>query len=166
MKLIKNSSHMGECDMSVDVSFSPIQVKQLLFKKVLIEPRKPVDDDEGLWAPQFDFEGVEIKTDIMTAYDENEDDPTHFMVCVRIQIANEKKDGAKLAPYTVDVEGQAFIHLLAPFPAEMRESIVSVNGSTVVVGAIRELVSQLTSRSLYGPMVLPTLRFQSGEHKA
>ena len=152
--------------MESQISLSPLQVKQLLFTKVAIEPYN-FSDDQQIWAPTFDFKGVSIKTDLMTAMkDGEEDNPQNFLVSVRIAIPNDSDTDGKIAPYTIEVEAQALIELEPVFGIEERHSIVSVNGSTVVIGAIRELVTQLTARSVYGPMTLPTLRLQTEQHEA
>ena len=144
--------------MSAKVSLSPIQVKQLLFTKVLVEPCA-FDEDQNVWAPTFDFSDTAIQTEIMTGIqDGEEDDPKHFLTSLRVSMLNDNPEKVS-APYTVDVKAQALIELEPVFDVKKRRSIVSVNGSVVLLGAIRELVSQLTARSNYGPMTLPTLRF-------
>ncbi|KEQ19308.1 protein-export chaperone SecB [Endozoicomonas numazuensis] len=148
--------------MSTDVSLSPLQTRQLLFSKVLVEPCD-FPADEKIWAPGFDFKDVKIETTLEVGCKEGEEeDPRNYLVTVRILIANEQ---GKKAPYTVDIEAQAWIELQPVFDIDKREAIMCVNGPTVVAGAIREVVTQLTARSFYGALVLPTLRFQSGDHE-
>jgi preprotein translocase subunit SecB len=139
-----------------EVVLSPLQMERLLFTKVHVEVNNSLDED--VYAPDFNFEGVDIKTEILSAIKEGqEEDPTNFMVMVRIIISNEPEK-SKSAPYSVDVHAQALFYLNPVFPVEKRANIVKVNGSSMIIGAIREVVTQITSRSAYGPLTLPSLR--------
>ncbi len=148
--------------MSINIGLSPLQTRQLLFTKVLVEPYSFGEDAE-IWAPGYDFSNVNVQTSTTVGLKEGEkEDPRNYLITVRVSILNEKD---KPAPYTVDVEAQAWIELQPVFDIEKRESIMAVNGPTVVIGAIRELITQISARSLYGSMILPTLRFHNGEHE-
>ena len=148
--------------MGTTVGTSPLQTRQLLFTRVFVEPCD-LSTEEEIWAPGFDFTDVNIQTKVEVGLkDGEEDDPRNYLVTVGILIANE--EGRK-APYSVDVQAQAWIELQPVFDVAKRESIMSVNGPTVVLGAIREVITQLTSRSFYGAMILPTLRFQNEQHE-
>ncbi|MEM5536548.1 hypothetical protein WNY58_09110 [Neptuniibacter pectenicola] len=145
--------------MAANMAFSPLQMKQLLFTKIEVEAYEYPDGAEVPWAPTFDFEGVTINTEVMTATQEGqEEDPRNFLVMVKVAIPNSTESD-KPAPYTVDIHAQAWFELAPEFEKEKRESIVAVNGSSMIVGAIRETLTQLTARSLFGPLTLPSLRF-------
>ncbi len=142
------------------VSASPIQMKQMLYTKIYVEPvefeesKKP----EEIWAPLFDFEGVVIKTEIQCVIAEGqEEDPENFMISIAVSIPNEDKKG-KRAPYSISLHADAWFEISKTILPEKRESLISVNGASMMIGAIREQVSLLTARSVYGPMTLPSLR--------
>jgi preprotein translocase subunit SecB len=50
--------------------------------------------------------------------------------------------------------------------AEERRVRALVNGASLLYGAVREMVSTITSRSAHGPLLLPSLNFQDlASHK-
>jgi preprotein translocase subunit SecB len=141
--------------MSIKISASPLQLKQIIFSKVEVEA---VDNDSAFDA-DFNFDGVLINTEVMTAIREGEEaDPKNFMVALKYEIPNEEGH-EKMAPYTVALEAQGWFELLPIYDIEKRKDMVTVNGASMIVGAMREMVSQITGRSLNGPMSLPSLRF-------
>jgi len=142
------------------VSASPIQMKQMLYTKIYVEPIELEESKESkeIWAPLFDFEGVAIKTEIQCAIAEGqEEDPKNFMISVAVSILNEEKKG-KRAPYSISLHADAWFEISDTILPENRENLIGVNGASMMIGAIREQVSLLTSRSVYGPMTLPSLR--------
>jgi len=145
--------------MSVQLEMSPLQLKEMLYKKVLIEAAVDLTEVENYWAPTFDFHGVKMVTDLSVGVArDQQDDPRHFMVEMKVAIPNEPEDG-KRAPYTIDIQAQAWIEVADGIPKDKRREIVEVNGASLILGAVRELVLQVTGRSGLGPMLLPTLRF-------
>jgi preprotein translocase subunit SecB len=52
--------------------------------------------------------------------------------------------------------GGSFV-LSEKFPADKAEAMVSLNAGAILYGAIRELVISLTSQSVHGEFILPTL---------
>lgn len=141
------------------VELSPLQMKQLIYTKVRVELAAGLEDAQQYWAPNFDLDGVEFLTEVTTAYPEDQaSDPVNFMVALRFAILNET-EGKKRAPYTVDIHAQGWFELKPGLPVEKREDLVRVNGSSMILGAMREVISQLTARSGFGPLVIPTLRF-------
>jgi len=145
--------------MANEMGLSPLQMKQLLFTKTYVEAIDYPEDPEKIWAPTFDFDGVVINTQVMTAMQEGEeDDPRNFLVMIKLSVPNETDQG-KPAPYAIDMHAQAWFELDPSFEKEKRESIVAVNGASMIIGAIREVVTQLTARSIFGPLTLPSVRF-------
>ena len=73
--------------MSVQLQTSPLQLKELLYKKVLIEAAVDLSEVEGYWAPTFDFEGVKLVADLAVGIaKDHQDDPRHFMVEMTVAI--------------------------------------------------------------------------------
>ena len=136
---------------------SPLQMERLFFTKVHVEVNEKAEHEVP--APEFEFDGVPVITQIASGVKQGQDEViTDFMVRVRIAVLNE--DEVKQAPYTVDVEAQAVFHLDPAFKNTDREALVRINGSSMIIGAIRETVTQITSRSVFGPLTLPSMRIQ------
>lgn len=141
------------------VQLSPLQMKHLIFTKIVVELADSLEKTNELWAPSFDMSGVIVLTEISTAMpDDQVNDPVNFMVTMRLAILNEA-EGSKKAPYKIDIAAQAWFDISTGIEVGKREDLVRINGASLMMGAIRELVIQLTSRSGFGALTLPTLRF-------
>lgn len=146
------------------LAVSPLQLKQLVFTKIYVEPSacETEEEEDALWAPSFDFEGVNLGTEIMMGEDSRQkNEPRDFNMILTLKINNET---GKKAPYKVELQAQAWF-VLAAYEPEKRKSLVHVNGGSMIIGAMREMITQLTGRSIYGPMVLPSLRLLPPESK-
>lgn len=78
---------------------------------------------------------------------------------VQLRLRAEPKEGGKF-PYKLEIE------LLGVFDGERlseekRDALVAVNGASLLYGAAREIVLGLTSRSLMGAVLLPSVTFES-----
>lgn len=136
---------------------SPLYLKQLYFKHVIIHPVN--ENDHDLIAEDFDFDGVIIHEGIKiermapTA----DDQIPIYLVGLRILIKNE---GGKKCPYTIDVEMVGFIEILKKnLSDDEMEKLALINGCSILYGAMRELVMNFTSRCAGGILVLPTVNF-------
>lgn len=146
---------------------SPVQLLQVLFKKVSIEldeAHAPKDPPNPLTAV-FTFDGVAIHTEVGIA----ETDPSHpngtvYFVSLRVMVDNKVDAEAELqkfCPYKIDVQAQAM--LLVRNGAEKLASIAdlaSVNGAALLWSSIREQVLAISSRMPIGAVMLPTVHFQ------
>ena len=144
--------------MAAAVVASPLQLRHLVFSRVCVAADFKAGEAIELRAPEFDFEGVEIRVRIgVAALEEENPDPRGYRVDVELQIPNAP-GGERRSPYSVDVHVQGWFEVVADLPAERRLSIVEVNGASMVIGAIRDEVARITSRSAFGTLTLPTLR--------
>lgn len=136
---------------------SPIQLQHVIYTKVTVLPRDP-DSESTIEAIGFDFEDVKIHATVGIAVKEGQEkDPRDFLVSLEIVIDN--KDG-KPAPYSVDVGVMGLFNVLPSLAKEKREDLLTVNGASILYGAIREMVLNLTSRFAAGPMTLPGMNFE------
>jgi len=138
---------------------SPIQLKDLSYLGFKIWPRQLTEVAAGAehsTGLEFDFNDVMIGESIEVAAVGDTSEPTTFAVKLRLLIDN--KEG-KLAPYEVDVEVAGFFEVNMSIKPEERAEMADVNGCAVLYGAIRDLVLNLTSRGVNGPMLLPTVNF-------
>jgi len=142
------------------MELSPLQLKQLIFTRLHVEAAAGLDQVEAFWAPTFDFTGVTLKVDVSLSTPESApaDEAPLFMLAVHLSIPNEPGSSV-IAPYAIDMAAQAWFELDPAFASEKREELVRINGVSLVLGAMREMVQQMTARSAFGPMLLPTLRF-------
>lgn len=121
--------------------------------KVTPQPNDKVDDRD---IEAFDFEGVEIGEASHT-FLLNEDDPYLYGVILKLSIDNAE---GKIAPYDIEVCAVGHFRINKNVPLEKRYNLISVNGCSMLYGAIREQVINITARSVHGMLVLPTASFK------
>lgn len=144
--------------MAAAVVPSPLQLRHLVFSRVCVTADFKAGKPTELRAPEFDFEGVEVRVRIGVAVHQEEDPaPREYRVDVELKIPNSP-GGERRSPYTVDVHAQGWFEVVAELAVARRLSIVEVNGASMVIGAIRDEVARITSRSAFGTLTLPTLR--------
>ena len=145
---------------------SQLQVNRVIFNKVEIEPvYSPFRDDnpesaihfENLDISNFDFDGVcfNITVDIGIA-EGQEDNPIDYFVELKFGIQNLT---GKICPYKINIDVAGIIKASQKIPLKVRDNMVIVNGSSVLMGAIREMVTNITGRSVFGAITLPTANF-------
>jgi len=137
---------------------SPLQLKHLLFTKVLVDPEVPFEEADTFKHGEFSFEGVVFDVNLTTAQAAGQEaDPRDFMIKLHVGISNKKDTHA---PYKIDIGVVGLFTVSEVILLEDRNNIVTVNGASMLYGAIREQVATLTSRSYLGSMVLPTMDFR------
>ena len=140
---------------------SPLQPKGIVFEEVSIlatldETNTPISTDN------FDFQDVRLVCDVGHAdvdVDVDIDSPSDdsMLVSIRLRIPNE--DGKK-APYKINIAVTGIFEWLNKSTDRTeRRDLTVVNGATILYGAIREMVLTVTSRSMSGAMLLPSVNF-------
>lgn len=105
-------------------------------------------------ADDFDFNGAMVGWNIRHGKEESDH---KWWVAVGFVVANENAE--VICPYNIDVQALGIFTVSEKYPAENEERLVYENGAALVYGAIREMVSMITSRSLAGTLMLPTPTF-------
>lgn len=132
---------------------SPLQLKEYQFTQVQVVAREDVPAQDGI----ADIDGVTIEERIQWGIaDADTDNPLAYGLKLFIGINNES---GKKVPYNVGVELQGLFVFDQSVPLEKRESLLMVNGSAILYSVIREQVLSLTARSVFGPLMLPTVNF-------
>jgi preprotein translocase subunit SecB len=122
---------------------SPLQLISRKFIDIELHPQERQDGPNG------------FRMTHMIAVDQNTEEPTHWKAKVGVKIEN--KEGDNPASYVGEITvGGSFV-LSEKFPADKAEAMVSLNAGAILYGAIRELVISLTSQSVHGEFILPTL---------
>ena len=142
------------------LSSSPLQLKQLFFGRVHVEAENNEKFPDGVWAPEFDFSDVRFGHHIeVTPAQKLDNGRFQYVVAVVFQVFNED-DEAKICPYILDIEARALFEMHPMDDEAKRDNLARVNGASMIIGAIREQVTLLTSRSLYGPLTIPSFRVE------
>jgi len=141
------------------MNIAPLQPRGIVFEEVSIKV-VPDENNNLVLADQFDFGGVNIRCDVGHARisdDQSNISDSTMWVSVDIFLTNET---GKKAPYSVHVGAKGAFEWVGKKndPVETLDLIV-VNGASILYGAIREMVSNVTSRGMAGPLLLPSLSF-------
>ena len=124
---------------------SAIQIKQHLFTRVEVHC-----DPECTKAPEN--ESYEVTLSATEPTQETDDAPWKMNVDVRFG----PSDKAQPVRYRGHLTVMGFFEVHPDFAEDKRLDLVRMNGGSLLLGAIREMVLTLTSRSARGPFELPT----------
>ena len=83
--------------------------------------------------------------------------PNEWQLELTIKLASVEKTNPFIYEFEIQVIG--FVELVAEVPADRRQQLAVVNGLSILYGALREMVINLTGRSPHGALMLPTLSF-------
>lgn len=142
---------------------SPLQLRELKFIDTNVKCRiAPILSKLGEDQPNYDFNNTTIISTIEHSPAEDSDDSPviNFLVALRIELPDE---GESPPPYIINIKCMGYFTLLKDaFPDPIkRYDVAVVNGTSLLYGAIREKISELTSRSWYGSLLLPSANFQT-----
>ena len=143
------------------MQLSPLQLLEYTFDGVSVMPVEGYAADPAFSPALVFFPGkLAMSADTGLALLAEEEKYSDFGVKLTLRVA--PKEDAQ-APYTIEVSvrGVVPMHLTqAAGQAEERRVRALVNGASLLYGAVREMVSTITSRSAHGPLLLPSLSFQ------
>lgn len=124
---------------------SAIQIKQHVFTHVEI-----ICDPDCLKAPEN--ESYEVTLSATEPKREADDSPWKMNVDVRFG----PSDNTKPVRYRGHLAVMGLFEVHPEFAEDKRLDLVRMNGGSLLLGAIREMVLTITSRSARGPFELPT----------
>lgn len=143
------------------MQLSPLQLMEYTFDGVSVMPVDGYVPDPAFAPSLVFFPGkLAMSADTGLALLDEQEKYTDFGVKLNLRVGPKE---AAQAPYNilVSVRGTVRMHLtLTQGQAEERRVRALVNGASLLYGAVREMVSTITSRSAHGPLLLPSLSFQ------
>jgi len=142
---------------------SVFQLSRLEFRRMDIEVNTEfVPSEEKQFFPQLDFEFKKVKFELATALDYPDDeieDPRHFTLSLKLSIRQAKQNEGVVLPYSVTIEGSAFLYFKGSDDVASRFKFVRNTGYSMLYGAYREYVANFTARSSHGLWFLPAPNF-------
>lgn len=142
------------------MQLSPLQLLEYTFDGVSVTPVEGYVADPKFSTGLVFFPGnLAISAETGLAVLGEEANYSDYGIKLTLRVA-PKED--KQAPYNVQVSvrGVVRMHLTQEVnQAEERRVRALVNGVSLLYGVVRELVSNITSRSVHGGMLLPSLSF-------
>lgn len=83
--------------------------------------------------------------------------PNHWNLQLELNLRSP--DSTNLFCYEAEIVAVGVVELIGEVPKEKREAIVAVNGLGLLYSACREILLNVTARSVYGPFTIPSLNF-------
>jgi preprotein translocase subunit SecB len=90
--------------------------------------------------------------------------PNQWRIVLTIQCLNE--DPAKPYLYEAEIIVQGIVEVNEGFPEDKKEQLAIVNGLSILFSAAREMLINITARSVYGGITLPTFSFVNSVSEA
>lgn len=90
----------------------------------------------------------------MRSHDEN---PRMFFLVLSLRLGSNTPD--QEAPYTATLTIEGEFEVAEAYPAKNRGELVNITGASILYGACREMLANLTARSSHGMSTLPSVSF-------
>jgi len=78
---------------------------------------------------------------------------------LQLQIKMASADANQPFIYQIEVHAYGTVEISGDVPQDNREQIAIINGLSLLYGACREMIINVTARSIYGPISIPSLNF-------
>lgn len=142
------------------VQLSPLQLLEYVFDGVSVKPVKGYKVVSGNSVERkFSPENLRISAEVGIDLLAEEPKYSDYGVSLALKVGPKSDE---LAPYEVHVtvKGLVRMHLVqADGQGEERRVRALVNGVSLLYGAVRDQVMTITSRSVHGPFLLPSVSF-------
>lgn len=134
------------------IKASPIKLHQIEFLRTAVEVNDRADPQ---MADSFDFHGATIGW----AFHQGQHEDGSTWIAVGFATEAEPDEGPA-CPYVIDIQAVGTFSLQEEYDGDNPDKLMFECGAALVYGAIREMVSNITSRSPFGRLTLPTPSFQ------
>ncbi|MCC5805579.1 MAG: protein-export chaperone SecB [Opitutales bacterium] len=125
---------------------SPLELERHFFRRIHVDAQKaPVPEHENIF-------------DCSIEYGKDLNNPRRFRLLLRLRL---KGDSDERPAYLAEFEILGFFRVEDAWPEEKCEDLVAVNGPSLLFGAIREMLLNLTGRMEHGPVNLRTVSFSA-----
>ena len=138
--------------MSSEPTLSPLQIKEHRFTNLRVKAA----EYGNVAAP------TSLKPDIW--FEPVANTPNQWKLVLTLLLTSA--DAARPYAYEVEIQIQGLVEAKDTLSPEKKEQIALVNGFSVLYSAAREMLINVTARSVYGPISLPTISFVDVVKKA
>lgn len=147
-----------------------LSVEKVEFIHVKVETNSAYDGEfsSELRQLEFPFKGVTFKRRMSLQYDKSKpEDPKSFAFGLNVMLVEDPEDPDNVSlPYDIDVKAVVYMRYESDQLEGMeRFRAVRATGYTILYGAIREMVSNLTARAPHGMWSLPSANFNAASHE-
>ena len=127
------------------LSASPLRILAHRFTRIEVLASETESDDAGM--------SLATKGRFIA----HEEDPRKWLVTLELTFGENNDDAP--SPYSgrISIEGE--FQVTDGFPQERMQTLIEVTGSSILYGACREMLANLTARSTHGMISLPSVSF-------
>ncbi|WP_223522939.1 hypothetical protein [Pseudomonas sp. BF-RE-24] len=143
-----------------------LSISKVEFIHVRVESNSDYEGEHSSEFHQLDFsfDGVNFKRRMSLQYDKaKSEDPRTFIFGLSIMLEEDENDSdSKPLPYDIDIKAVVYMKYMSDHLTGMeRFRAIRATGYSILYGAIREMVSNLTARGPNGMWSLPSADFNS-----
>lgn len=138
------------------MQLSPLQLLEYAVDSVEIRAVDGYDNAKRDPALVMPPQGMRMASDIGIAVLQEAASYSDFGLRFKLSVTAEP---GTMLPYAVQVSMVGTVRMHDEPDRDKRQALALVNGISLLCGAARDVVAQITSRSRYGQMLLPTLNF-------
>lgn len=138
---------------------SPLQLKHYHFLSLALHANEDFDPATiaGAEGPYPSFEGIQLEPEVSLFSNDEDGDCGPYLL--RLEMAF-MPDENKPFPYGFHLTIEGVFSIEDSSGLDDCKKTVVINGASVLYTAAREQLLTLSSRHVYGPMLLPTLNFR------
>lgn len=145
------------------MKLSPLQLKHYFLKEFELRtnPHANFDDiPSSELSPYPAFEGIELTNNISLNCGEDPEGEGKPLFLITLSLVGKlAKDSSFPYEFSTVIEGVFIIGHDGDL--DQRKQLVVVNGSSMLYGVLREQLLNMSSRFMYGPILLPSADFRS-----
>ncbi|MCP5531972.1 MAG: protein-export chaperone SecB [Akkermansiaceae bacterium] len=131
--------------MPTPLNPSPLAIRAHEFLEIHLEATDCDDPD----AP--------LTLDFNRKWGQSENDPLDWMAELTVRFGGEGDDDK--VPYRGVIRAAGYFRIAKAYPEQNRETLIKVTGASILYGACREMLANLTARSSHGMISLPSVSF-------
>jgi preprotein translocase subunit SecB len=105
-------------------------------------------------SPQGEFSLRTLRT-----LQDHTENPRKFLLILRVELGSSTPD--QESPYSANLTIEGEFEVLEGYAAGSPEELVNITGASMLYGACREMLANLTARSTHGMSTLPSVSFAS-----
>jgi preprotein translocase subunit SecB len=137
---------------------SPLNLRDYYVTELSVTTNKNFDLQKPV---SMKFEDLVVERHLIQHNDAKNGSPWQLTLRVHHTSAPERN-----APYQFTLELVGFFDVNAKVPAEKVETILKVNGASMLYGAARQVIRSATAQGPYLPVLLPSVSFYAPKESA
>ena len=129
------------------LSASPLRLLAHRFTEVSVKASEQ-DEPQG---------GFSLHT--TRSFRQHDENPREYQLVLALKLGSSTPD--QESPYTARLTIEGEFEVAEAYPADKSEELIRVTGASMLYGACREMLANLTARSTHGMSTLPSVSFGS-----